>query len=45
LDQNKLSVAQREEIARKMGHSLNEQMTYNKISLGSDEDEKEEKEE
>ena len=41
LDQNKMSIAQREEVARKMGHSLNEQMTYNKIDLGSDEDEKE----
>jgi hypothetical protein len=42
LDQNAMSIAQREEIARKMGHSVSEQMTYNKIDLGSDEDEKEE---
>jgi ribosomal protein S18 len=41
LDQNKMSIADREEIARKMGHSVNEQMQYNRIDLGSDEEEKE----
>jgi len=42
LDQNAMSIAQREEIARKMAHSVGEQMQYNKIDLGSDEDEKKE---
>ena len=38
LDQNKMSIADREEIARKMGHSVGEQMQYNRIDLGSDEE-------
>ena len=42
LDQNSMSIADREEIARKMGHSVNEQMTYNKLGLGSDDEEKKE---
>ena len=33
LDQNAMSVADREEIAKSMGHSVGEQMTYNKIDL------------
>lgn len=45
LDQNKLSIAQREKIAHDMGHNISQQMTYNKIDLGSDEEEKDESKE
>lgn len=42
LDQNKMSVAQREKIAHDMAHNISQQLTYNRIDLGSDEEEKEE---
>jgi hypothetical protein len=42
LDQNAMSIAQREEIARKMGHSVGEQMQYNKLNLGDKSDEEKE---
>ena len=41
LDQNSMSIADREEIARKMAHSVGEQMQYNKLDIEKSDEEKE----
>jgi hypothetical protein len=33
-----MSIAQREKIAHDMAHNISQQMTYNRLDLGSDEE-------